>query len=521
MRILGIDLGSTSIKAVEIESTFGRLEIHEQYEQVIEQGEDPLLAVSRLTQSLHKKPDRIGIALPTRNVTFRNLQIPSRDRKEIQSTVGFELEDELPFSLEKIAYHYSILSQSKQGSEIYVAATLKTHIENALAFWNGAGISPDLITSESWAYRALLNRVVPLADQDEPILLADIGYQRTTLYIQWHGTPVLSREISWGSRDLDGATEVSEKIMPQIRDLISAFRQAEFTCKSMTHHSLGQIYLAGCTSLLPGLIPVIEDTFSMPVRQLRSLSLLSLSSGSSGRGGANYSDHVDVSMALAASIALCLAGLDRTTVINFRTGEYSKKGVSREINFGTLKKPLIAASLILTSMMVSMTVQSKIMGEKIQNADTDLARELKTFFGAISNSAIHTYLSDPSTLKSNINKELKKQRELVKLTNPNPNSPLDVLKGISATIPKDVSVDLLQFQAGTPPSTSYLSTPDPMIQMTFQISNQEIADQLFELLEKKFNGLQKNKPEAVTSADGIPSWKIVFSGKPAENAYGN
>jgi len=521
MRILGIDLGSTSIKAVEIESTFGRLEIHDHYEQVIESGEDPMLAVSRLTESLHKKPDRIGIALPTRNVTFRNLQIPSRDRKEIQSTVGFELEDELPFSLEKIAYHYSTLSQSKQqGSEIYVAATLKTHVENTLAFWNGAGISPDLITAESWAYRALLNRIVPLADQDEPILLAHIGHQRTTLYIQWHGAPVFSREISWGSRDLNGATEVSEEITPQIRELISAFRQAEFTCKSMTHHSLGQIYLAGSTSLLPGLIPAIENTFSMPVRPLRSLSLLSLSV-MSGTGGGNYSDHVDVSMALAASIALCLAGLDRTTVINFRTGEYSKKGVSREINFGTLKKPLIAASLILTSMMVSMTVQSKIMGEKIKNADTDLARELKTFFGAISNSAIHTYLSDPSTLKSNINKELKKQRELVKLANPNPNSPLNILKGVSATIPKDVTVDLVQFQAGTPPSASYLSTPDPMVQMTFQISNQEIADQLFELLEKKFNGLQKNKPEALTSADGIPSWKIIFSGKPAENAYGN
>ena len=34
-------------------------------------------------------------------VTFRNLHLPTRDKKAIQAGVGFELDDELPFDSEK------------------------------------------------------------------------------------------------------------------------------------------------------------------------------------------------------------------------------------------------------------------------------------------------------------------------------------------------------------------------------------------------------------------------------------
>src|SRR5262249_54413885 len=103
MRILGIDRGGTSIKAVEVESSFGRYEIREEYEQAIEptpDGSGAALALTKLIQGLPKPPDRIAVALPTGETTFRNLKLPTRDKKAIQSAVGFELDDELPFAVE-------------------------------------------------------------------------------------------------------------------------------------------------------------------------------------------------------------------------------------------------------------------------------------------------------------------------------------------------------------------------------------------------------------------------------------
>ena len=70
MRILGIDLGTKSIKAVEIDSAFGRYEIHEYHEEAVEPGADPAPTLLRLIRGLHKQPDRVVIALRSPSKTL-------------------------------------------------------------------------------------------------------------------------------------------------------------------------------------------------------------------------------------------------------------------------------------------------------------------------------------------------------------------------------------------------------------------------------------------------------------------
>ena len=200
--ILGIDLGSSSIKAVEFDSAFGRYEIHDYYEHPIIPGTDFGQALGRLMQSLPKQPDKVAIAFRTGQVTFRNLKLPTRDKKSIQAGVGFELDDELPFPMEKAAYDFSILGQSKQGTSLHVAATLKSNLASAIEAWGAAGINPDLITTESWAYRTLLSRILSKPEQEEPVLLIQLGNERTTLYVHRNGQPQLARELAWGGTDL-------------------------------------------------------------------------------------------------------------------------------------------------------------------------------------------------------------------------------------------------------------------------------------------------------------------------------
>src|SRR5690349_12005769 len=113
MRILGIDFGSASIKSVEMDSAFGRFEIRDYHEQAVQPEELWQDAVKRLIAALPKPPDKIIVALPTAYNTFRNVLLPTRDKKSIQSGIGFELEDELPFSLDDATIQYTILNQSK------------------------------------------------------------------------------------------------------------------------------------------------------------------------------------------------------------------------------------------------------------------------------------------------------------------------------------------------------------------------------------------------------------------------
>jgi general secretion pathway protein L len=286
------------------------------------------------------------MALRTRQVTFRNLQLPTRDKKAIQAGVGFELDDELPFSIENATFDYSILSQSKQGSQLHVAATLQKNVAAALDQWSIAGISPDLITTEAWAYRTLLNRVIAPSEQESPTLLLQIGHERTVLYIHFKGVPVLCREISWGGKDLTLAIcqryqtpvrqaeeakldhgfvvppsqtgevtpdqlEFSNALLVPIEKLLADIKQAELTCKNITNQTIKSAYITGGTSLLPGLNRLLEETMHIEVKPLPGLSAIATS-------GVTYSEAADATFLLASSLALCTVGAERATAINFR-----------------------------------------------------------------------------------------------------------------------------------------------------------------------------------------------------------
>jgi type IV pilus assembly protein PilM len=550
MRILGIDIGSSSIKALEMDSAFGRYDIHDYHEVELKATDDPEVALSKLVGTLTKTPDRIVVALPAGKVTLRNLQLPTRDKKSILSGVGFELEDELPFPMEEATYDYTVLNQGRQGSAVHVAATLKRHAASTLARYENSKLAPDMMTTEPWAYRTLLNRVLGPNAPDAPVLLIDIGQNRTLFYVQKKETPTFVREIQWGGADLTaaigkkfsfqneqaesakldrgivsgapGEKELSPEELEIAQCLEEALetgfshelRQIELMCKNVTTQNISQIYLTGGTSLLTGLAPWIESKIKIPTKLLPALSSITPS-------GVTYSDQTDARFLLAASLALCMVGTHRTS-INFRKGEFAKHGKSRELNFKVLRKPLIAAAIVLTTLLLSLTIQSAVYQSKMTTTNALLERSVKTFFGSPSANTLRTYMSNTTTLRTAINKELTKQRELSKLFGPNPHSPLEFLNVLSNSIPKNVVIDLTLYQAGVPPIDSYVNGTSPhSAQLTFLASNPQNMEKLNTLLGERLSGMVRGKTEE-TTIEGEPQkkWKQTFTGKPIEESYG-
>jgi general secretion pathway protein L len=562
LRILGIDLGSHSIKAVELDSAFGRYEIHDYHEIARTAGQPTTEALAQLVSSLSKKPDRVVVALRSGQVTFRNLTLPTRDKKAISSGVGFELEDELPFSLDDAIYDYSVLNQSKQATYVHVAATLKKHLAAFLTQLDLANVDADIVTTEAWAYRAFMNRTQGLtaaaaaspadpaggAATTHPVLLVHVGHERTTLYLHFRNAPVLAREIAWGGRDLTMAIcqryqipfdqaeatkldngfvvpaaqrvdataeqlEFSDTLFQPLQELLAAIRQAELSCKNVTHVQISQVYFSGGTAQLPGLIKVLEENLGVPVRPIQALSSIATS-------GVTYNEQTDAAFLLAASLALSVVGTDRASNINLRKGDFAKVGQTREINYASLKKPLLAVTAIAVCFIASLGVQSRTYKAKIEDVDAQLKRNLTGFFGPLSTSAVSTYMSNTTTLKSTINKDLTKQRELGKLVGPNPHSPLDFLREISQGVPRDVVVDMTQYQVGAAPAGTYQPAGDTSASLTFVVSNPAMAERLATALTPKIGSIQRGPLEESTGADGTKKWKITFSGKPTEDSYG-
>jgi len=555
MRILGIDLGKTSVKAVELDTAFGRYELHEYHERKLDNGVDPIEAVRDLIHSLPKAADRIVVAIRSGQTTFRNLQLPTRDKKAIQASVAFELDDELPFPIEDAVYDYQILSQASSLSNVHVASTLGRYVSGVVETWIGTGVDPDVITTEAWAYRSLLSRIVDLPaaaagqESPRPTLLLQLGHDRSTLYVHHKGVPIIAREIKWGGADLTLAicqkysipieqaesakldhgfvlpesqrsqatseqVEFSNTLLGPLATLFREIRQADLTCKSLIQENIGRIYLCGGTSLLPGLSKRLAEELRLPVQSLQALSSLS-------HAGVRYSEETDARFALATALAMTQVG-GRGSGLNLRRGEFAKQGARSDVGWKQLKGPMLAIGSIATCVLLSFVVQTSIYNSRLKDTNSQLEKSIKTFFGGLPPSALRNYMNSTSTLKKQINGELTKHRELSKLMTPNPKSPLEFLRELSATTPRDVVIDVTQFQIGAAAANGpYKPEEDSQASLTVLVSNPQMAEKFAGLLSGKIAGMQRSKMEEVPGADGGPKrWKITFSGKPNEEAYG-
>lgn len=541
MRILGIDLGTSSIKAVEMDSAFGRYEIHDYHEVTLTTGMSVEEGVQKLISSLPKPPDKTIVAIPSHKATFRNLQLPTKDKKAIQAGVRFELEDELPFSVENFLFDYSVLFQSKQLSLVHVAITLKNHLSAWIEQWHKAQVDPDLITTEAWSYRVLLNRALGASGSVHPVLLVQIGHEKTSLYLHYRGQPSLIRETTWGGQDLTAsicqkmsipidqaenlkvsqgfvANEESTSSTPEQKELslcieaaleplASEITQVLLAAKSLHHETVNSIFLTGGSSLLPGLSKWFETRLNAPVRTLPALSGITTS-------GVTYSEQTEAKFALAAALALSAVAPDKISTINFRKGDFAKINKSRQLDLHALRKPLISLATVLGILFVSLIVQASVYRSRLATADKLLEKNVRSFFGQIANSAMKGYLSNPKSLKTAVNRELNKQRELGKLFGVNPNSPLNFLSSLSASIPKDIVLDLVSFHSGTPTAEPFSHT-DTSTSLSFMVANPQIAEKLGNILNNRISNMQRGKMEEVASADPTgKKWKITFSGKP-------
>ncbi|MEN9722235.1 MAG: hypothetical protein RJB38_221 [Pseudomonadota bacterium] len=533
MRIVGIDWGTSSIKAVEIDSAFGRYEIHDYRELELSEDLSAHEAAAQLIASLSQRPSKIVVAMRSSQITTRNLHLPTRDKKAIQSGVTFQLEDELPFSIDEMAHDSSILSQSGQQSDVHVATTMKKHLAAELQKWSEVGVDPDIITTEGWALRTLVNRTFSPAAQDKPILLVYMGAKSTLLYIHWRGFPMICREYRWGGDSLrrqlvdtlhlsvEQAERVKrnpvvlqetqklslvELVSDGLDEILREIKHMDLACKALTHENLSAIYLTGGGSLIEGLPEILEKRIGIAVERIRPLSSLSPS-------GVTFAESSDAKMGLAAALAMTLVGSDKNLVINLRRDEFARSTKGREIQLQNLKKPLLATGLVAASFALSMTVQTSLLKKQLEDQESQLRRSLNSFFGSVSTGAMRTYLANPATLKNAIQRELDKSRELARLLGPNPSSPHQYLKNLSSSFSKTPQVDLLTYQVGAAAQANVTGDEPVEVRMTFLTSDPEGVSKLSAQLIPGF--IQSSSPaieEVPASVKEPRKFKITFAG---------
>lgn len=214
-RVLGLDVGSYAVKAVELRQTLrgvevGTLRAFPLESAPAEAGESPTLAqqLQRFV-ALHRLPtDYVVAALPGDRVTSRRLAFPFRDRRRLAQAVPFELEGEMPFALEDVVVDWDVVSSvgtaasaTETKTEVLALAAPRTEVARQLEVLREAGLEPRTLEAEG----LVLGNLAVLFPATGTRIFADLGHRKTTLTLCLDGKPLATRTLPIAGRALTQA----------------------------------------------------------------------------------------------------------------------------------------------------------------------------------------------------------------------------------------------------------------------------------------------------------------------------
>src|SRR5882724_12788091 len=131
-RMLALEVGSATLKAVLIESTLRAQRVLGFYA-MPRTGSDVATDLRTLATTHQLEWDEVVAALAGELVTHRILTLPFADRKRLDQTVPFELETHLPFELDDAVVDYQVLGTNGEGAAVLAALAPKAAVRAQLA----------------------------------------------------------------------------------------------------------------------------------------------------------------------------------------------------------------------------------------------------------------------------------------------------------------------------------------------------------------------------------------------------
>lgn len=203
-KIIGLDIGSYSIKAVEIINSFKSYEIVNFYENVIPNLDDVPsevtlpLCLEQIFKENNIIADRIVTAMPGQYISSRVVPFSFSDPKKIKDSIYGEVEDRVPFELDDMIVDHQVLGSAENQTLVLVVMTRKNFLRTFLDHLERIDINPKLVDIDSLA----LYNLGPYLDTNpgQVSAIVDVGHEKTSVCIVQDGILRMFRSIKHGGK---------------------------------------------------------------------------------------------------------------------------------------------------------------------------------------------------------------------------------------------------------------------------------------------------------------------------------
>ncbi len=191
-RVLGLDIGSHAVKAVELRQTLRSIEVVQMRALPLDVPGPALGEELRDFAIAHGLPtDHVVCALPGDRVSSRRLSFPFRDRRRISQAVPFAVEGEVPFDLDEFFLDWELVGGDRSHADVVATLAPRSEVALLLKTLAEAGIEPRVVEAEGLAL-ANLGALFPLGGHR---LLLDLGHRKSTICLVLDGRAAATRTI--------------------------------------------------------------------------------------------------------------------------------------------------------------------------------------------------------------------------------------------------------------------------------------------------------------------------------------
>ncbi len=307
-RLVGVDIGSSSVKAVELSKSkkgyrltgfaYGPLSPDSVVDGAIMDAPLVAGAIKKILTAGKFKPKGVATGISGPSVIVKRVIVPAATPNEVEASIQMDMEQYIPFDIAEVNMDYQVVGPGttpteEAGMDVVLVAAKKDKIQNHTNVISLAGRTPDVVDIDAFALQNAFEANYQVGP-NATIALLNIGASLMNINITKGGMPLFLRDVSVGgnqytdilqkelqlnfqeAEDLKlgrtggGEAEMVQPLLESITDMLimEVQKTFDFFRETYPNETITRVLISGGTSQMLGLAERIQETFGYPTEVL-------------------------------------------------------------------------------------------------------------------------------------------------------------------------------------------------------------------------------------------------------------
>lgn len=288
--LLGIDLGSDCIKAVEVTKDGDRCKVTGFGQVEVPTPEERPQALSDLLQHCNFKTRRVATAVSGRSVIVRFLNMVEIPEENLKTAIRFEADKYIPFDLNDVILDCHRVEDApglpKNQMKLLLVAVKKEVVEEQMQLLTSVGLQPQVVDVDPFAMGNAFAHGGPTYEKaaGRTVALVDIGASKTVVNVVSGAESHFTREVYLAGHEFTSAlakrfnvepfeaeqlkrapgnreAEITETLVSTFEDLGNEIQLSFDYYENQAEGKVEEVFVSGGGCRVPGIEEVFERIF--------------------------------------------------------------------------------------------------------------------------------------------------------------------------------------------------------------------------------------------------------------------